>query len=128
MTPKAEKDALWKDLKLQWSFLKRDSGADEVKKGEAKKRINEIQESLKLEKTNWDAPRQGAPGSHLTNAGASPTPSNNVLVEKILGTLLDMKRETNESIVSLTQKINSLEEKVLSGACNCAPPADKPLD
>ena len=128
MTPKAEKDALWKDLKLQWSFLKRDSGADEVKKGEAKKRINEIQDSLKLEKTNWDAPRQGAPGSHLTNAGASPTPSNNALVEKILGTLLDMKREINEDMVSLTQKINSLEEKVLSGACNCAPPADKPLD
>lgn len=128
MTPKAEKDALWKDLKLQWSFLKRDSGADEVKKGEAKKRINEIQESLKLEKTNWDAPRQGAPGSHLTNAGASPTPSNNALIEKILGTLLDMKRETNESIISLTQKINSLEEKVLSGACNCAPPAETPLD
>ena len=128
MTPKAEKDALWKDLKLQWSFLKRDSGADEVKKGEAKKRINEIQESLKLEKTNWDAPRQGAPGSHLTNAGASPAPSNNALVEKILGTLLDMKREINEDMVSLTQKINSLEEKVLSGACNCAPPADKPLD
>ena len=128
MTPKTEKDALWKDLKLQWSFLKRDSGADEVKKGEAKKRMNEIQESLKLEKTNWDAPRQGAPGSHLTNAGASPTPSNNALVEKILGTLLDMKRETNESIISLTQKINSLEEKVSSCACNCAPPADKPLD
>ena len=128
MTPKAEKDALWKDLKLQWSFLKRDSGADEVKKGEAKKRINEIQDSLKLEKTNWDAPRQGAPGSHLTNAGASPTPSNNALVEKILGTLLDMKREINEDMVSLTQKINSLEEKVLSGACNCAPPAETPLD
>ena len=128
MTDKAEKDKLWKDLKLQWSFLKRDSGADEVKKGEAKKRINEIQDSLKLEKTNWDAPRQGAPGSHLTNAGAAPTPSNNALVEKILGTLLDMKREINEDMVSLTQKINSLEEKVLSGACNCAPPADKPLD
>ncbi len=128
MTPKAEKDALWKDLKLQWSFLKRDSGADEVKKGEAKKRINEIQDSLKLEKTNWDAPRQGAPGSHLTNAGAAPTPSNNALVEKILGTLLDMKREINEDMVSLTQKINSLEEKVSSGACNCAPPAETPLD
>ncbi len=120
MTPKAEKDALWKDLKLQWSFLKRDSGADEVKKGEAKKRINEIQESLKLEKTNWDAPRQGAPGSHLTNAGASPTPSNNALVEKILGTLLDMKRELNEDHASLSQKLNSLEEKVNSCACNCA--------
>ena len=120
MTPKAEKDALWKDLKLQWSFLKRDSGADEAKKGEAKKRINEIQEALKLEKTNWDAPRQGAPGSHLTNAGASPTPSNNALVEKILGTLLDMKRELNEDHASLSQKLNSLEEKVNSCACNCA--------
>ena len=128
MTDKAEKDKLWKDLKLQWSFLKRDSGADEVKKGEAKKRINEIQESLKLEKTNWDAPRQGAPGSHLTNAGAAASPSNNALVEKILGTLLDMKREMNEDHATLSQKINSLEEKVLSGACNCAPPADKPLD
>ena len=128
MTPKSEKDALWKDLKATWQILKRDSGADEVAKGKAKERINEIQESLKLEKTNWDAPRQGAPGSHLTNAGASPTPSNNALVEKILGTLLDMKREINEDMVSLTQKINSLEEKVLSGACNCAQPADKPLD
>ena len=120
MTPKAEKNTICNEIKLKWSFLKRDSGADEVKKGEAKKRINEIQESLKLEKTNWDAPRQGAPGSHLTNAGASPTPSNNALVEKILGTLLDMKRELNEDHASLSQKINSLEEKVNSCACNCA--------
>ena len=128
MTPKTEKDNLWKDLKATWQILKRDSGADEVAKGKAKERINEIQEALKLEKTNWDAPRQGAPGSHLTNAGAAPTPSNNALVEKILGTLLDMKRELNEDHATLSQKINSLEEKVLSGACNCAPPADKPLD
>jgi hypothetical protein len=128
MTPKSEKDALWKDLKATWQILKRDSGADEVAKGKAKERINEIQESLKLEKTNWDAPRQGAPGSHLTNAGASPTPSNNALVEKILGTLLDMKRELNEDHATLSQKLTTLEEKVLSGACNCAQPADKPLD
>ena len=128
MTPKTEKDNLWKDLKATWQILKRDSGADEVAKGKAKERINEIQEALKLEKTNWDAPRQGAPGSHLTNAGAAPTPSNNALVEKILGTLLDMKRELNEDHATLSQKINSLEEKVSSCACNCAPPADKPLD
>ena len=128
MTDKAEKDKLWKDLKTTWQVLKRDSGADEVAKGKAKEKINEIQEALKLEKTNWDAPRSGAPGSHLTNAGAAASPSNNALVEKILGTLLDMKREINEDMVSLTQKINSLEEKVSSCACNCAPPADKPLD
>lgn len=112
MVPKAEKDALWKDLKLQWSFLKRDSGADEAKKGQAKKRINEIQEKLNLDKTDWNQQRQGAPGSHLTKAGASATPSNNALVEKILGTLLDMKREVNEELVKLQQQINSLEGKV----------------
>ena len=72
MSSKAEKDQLWKDLKLQWSFLKRDSEADEIKKGEAKTRINEIQEALKLDKTNWDAPRQGAPGSHLKIAETLP--------------------------------------------------------
>ena len=57
MTDKTEKDNLWGDLKKQWSYLKRDSGADEVQKGSAKERINEIQEKLKLDKTNWDAPR-----------------------------------------------------------------------
>ena len=124
MTDKAEKDNLWKDLKLQWSFLKRDSGADEVKKGEAKTRINEIQEALKLDKTNWDAPRQGAPGSHLTNAGAAASPSNNALVEKILGTLLDMKRVINEDFVTLNQKITKLEE----GMCHCNQTAEVPLD
>ena len=105
MVPKAEKDALWKDLKLQWSFLKRDSGADEAKKGEAKKRINEIQEKLNLDKTDWNQQRQGAPGSHLTKAGASPTPSNNALVEEL---------------ISFHQQLNSLEEKIEKGACNCA--------
>ena len=128
MTDKAEKDSLWKDLKVQWSYLKRDSGADEVKKGSAKERINEIQEKLKLDKTNWDAPRSGAPGSHLTNAGAAASPSNNALVEKILGTVLDMKRTMNEDFVSLNQKINNLEEKVTSCACYCAPKMETPND
>lgn len=125
---KAEKDNLWKDLKATWQILKRDSGADEVAKGKAKERINEIQEALKLDKTNWDAPRSGAPGSHLTNAGAAASPSNNAVVEKILGTLLDMKRELNEDHATLSQKLNSLEEKMSSCACNCAPPAETPLD
>jgi len=125
---KAEKDSLWKDLKIQWSYLKRDSGADEVKKGSAKERINEIQEKLKLDKTDWNAPRSGPPGAHLTNAGAAASPSNNALVEKILGTILDMKRTMNEDFVSLNQKINNLDEKVTSCACNCAPPMETPND
>jgi hypothetical protein len=119
MTDKSEKDNLWKDLKLQWSYLKRDSGADEVKKGAAKERINEIQEALKLDKTDWNQPRSGPPGSHLTNAGASPNPSDKILIEKVLGTVLDMKRVMNEEFMTITQKINSLDEKMKSCTCNC---------
>ena len=111
MTPKAEKDALWKELKTSWAVLKRDSGADEVAKGKAKERINEIQDKLKLDKTDWNTPRSGPPGSHLTKAGASPNPSNNALVEKILGTILDLKREVNESLVTINKQISILEER-----------------
>jgi hypothetical protein len=125
LTDKAEKDSLWKDLKVQWSYLKRDSGADEVKKGTAKERINEIQEKLKLDKTDWNQNRS-QPGAHLTAPTASP--SNNALVEKILGTVLDLKRAMNEDFVALNQKINTLEEKVSSCACNCAPPMETPND
>ena len=118
-TDKATKDALWKDLKLSWSYLKRDSGADEVKKGQAKERINEIQEALKLDKTDWNQPRSGPPGSHLTKAGASSNPSDKILIEKVLGTVLDMKRVMNEEFMTITQKINSLDEKMKSCTCNC---------
>ena len=128
MTDKTEKDSLWKDLKIQWSYLKRDSGADEVKKGAAKERINEIQEKLKLDKTDWNQPRSGPPGSHLTKAGASSNPSDKILIEKVLGTVLDMKRVMNEDFMALNKKINSLEEKMSSCACNCAPPTETPLD
>jgi hypothetical protein len=128
LTDKTEKDSLWKDLKIQWSYLKRDSGADEVKKGAAKERINEIQEKLKLDKTDWNQPRSGPPGSHLTKAGASSNPSDKILIEKVLGTVLDMKRVMNEDFMALNKKINSLEEKMSSCACNCAPPTETPLD
>ena len=128
MTSKEERDQLWKDLKASWAVLKRDSGADEVAKGKAKEKINETQDALKLDKTDWNQPRSGPPGSHLTKAGASPNPSNNALVEKILGTVLDMKRELNEDLVKINQKLTTLEGKVSEGMCNCAPPADKPLD
>lgn len=114
MIPKTEKDSLWKDLKIQWSYLKRDSGSDEIKKGHAKERINEIQEALSLEKTDWNTPRSGAPGSHLTTAGASVSPSNNALVEKILGTVLDMKRIIGEEFIQVNQKLTRLEEN-----CTC---------
>ncbi len=106
---KSDKDALWKDLKMQWSNLKRGSNATESEKGTAKERINEIQDKLGLEKTNWNANRQ-QPGSHLQNGGAVASPSNNALVEKILGTVLETRREMNEKFMALTQKLNKMEE------------------
>ena len=112
MTSKEERDQLWKDLKASWAVLKRDSGADEVAKGKAKEKINEIQDALKLDKTDWNQPRSGPPGSHLTKAGASPNPSNNALVEKILGTVLDMKRELNEDLVKINQKLTDRKSVV----------------
>jgi hypothetical protein len=113
---KSEKDALWKDLKAQWGNLKRGSNATESEKGTSKERINEIQEKLGLEKTNWNANRQ-QPGSHLQSGGAATSPSNNALVEKILGTVLETRREMNETLMTLTQKMNRMEEKPCN--CNC---------
>ena len=63
--------------------------------------------------------RSGPPGSHLTKAGASPNPSDKILIEKVLGTVLDMKRVMNEEFMTITQKINSLDEKMKSCTCNC---------
>lgn len=111
----SDKDELWKELKTQWAVLKRGSGASEADKGKAKERINEIQEKLGVEKTSWDQPRQ--PGSHLIaggNGAASGTGSIDLgtKLDKILGALLDTKREVNERITELTKQVNGLEAKV----------------
>lgn len=117
---KAEKDSLWKELKTSWSVLKRESGADEVAKGKAKERINEIQEKLKLDKTDWNTPRSGPPGSHLTKAGASSNPSDKLLIEKVLGTVLDAKRILAEEFITLNQRLTTLEKMMESCGCKCA--------
>lgn len=99
-----EKDELWKDLKAQWAQLKRGSNASESDKGKAKERINEIQDKLGLERTKWDQPRQ--PGSHLTSKSNSG--GNDPLIEKVLGTVLDMRREMNEQLMQVQQQINKM--------------------
>ena len=120
-TDKSEtKDALWKDLKLCNGVISNETLVQmKSRKVQAKERINEIQEALKLDKTDWNTPRSGPPGSHLTKAGASPNPSDKILIEKVLGTVLDMKRVMNEEFMTITQKINSLDEKMKSCTCNC---------
>lgn len=111
MIQKDEKDALWKDLKVQWASLKRGSNADEIEKGKAKERINEIQEKLNLDKTNWNQNRQ-QPGTHLTQTSSNP--SSNALIEKILGTVLDARREMNERLLMIQQTLNRMEDKTPS--------------
>lgn len=111
---KTEKDSLWKDLKLQWGSLKRGSNATEPEKGTAKERINEIQEKLGLEKTNWNANRQ-QPGSHLQTGSLTSSPSSNAIVEKILGTVLETRREMMDAFMDLQQRLNKMEEN----HCNC---------
>lgn len=103
-----EKDQLWKDLKAQWAQLKRGSNATETEKGKAKERINEIQDKLGLERTKWDQPRQ--PGSHLTSSGSGSSGSggDNVLIEKVLGTVLEMRREMNDQLLEVQQRLNKM--------------------
>lgn len=97
----SDKDQLWKDLKGEWAHLKRGSNATEVEKGAAKERINEIQEKLGLEKTKWDQPRQN--GSHLQ--GGTDATTANPMLSKILGTVLEIRRELGE----LTSEVNKMK-------------------
>lgn len=97
----SDKDQHWKDLKAQWAHLKRGSNASEVEKGAAKEKINEIQEKLGLEKTKWDQPRQG--GSHLQ--GGSDASTANPMLSKILGTVLETRRELGE----LASEVNKMK-------------------
>lgn len=106
----SDKDQHWKDLKAEWAHLKRGSNATEVEKGAAKERINAIQEKLGLEKTKWDQPRQG--GSHLQGGGTDTTTANPMLA-KILGTVLEIRRELGE-LSSDVNKLKAGEEKPLA--------------
>lgn len=88
---KEQRNELWTELKSQWSVLKGGSGAGEKEKGTARARINEIQESLGLQKTDWAAPRQpkdSIPGNTVDNDK----------LDRILGTILDKFRHLNERL------------------------------
>jgi hypothetical protein len=106
----SDKDQHWKDLKAEWAHLKRGSNATEVEKGAAKERINAIQEKLGLEKTRWDQPRQN--GTHLQNGGTIDT--GNPMLQKILGTVLETRRELGELQVLVNQIKASGEVKPLA--------------
>lgn len=57
----ADKDALWKELKSSWDIVKKET--DVSKKDAAKKRINEIQETLGLKRTTFGEGGERSSGS-----------------------------------------------------------------
>ena len=112
--PEVDKDALWKELKLKWSALKRTSNSTDEQKAKAKIRINEIQDLLKIDKTDFDAPYEGK-----TKSGTTKTKNNaeytgpdrqtsSVDYQKLMGTILDKTRILEEKLDAISEKIDKL--------------------
>ena len=78
---KTERDNLWKELKLSWASLKRGSSANEAQTTAAKTRINEIQDELGLDKTDWEVPYQK--GQVSKTSGGSAAGSTSIGTESI---------------------------------------------
>jgi len=93
-----KKDELWKELKLKWSALKRGSNSNDAQKEAAKKRINEIQDTLSLDKTDFDKPYEGGKGGGGTSDGGTKTVASSIDTQKILGTILDKHRILEEKL------------------------------
>lgn len=112
--PEVDKDALWKELKLKWSALKRTSNSTEEQKAKAKIRINEIQDLLKIDKTDFDAPYEGKTksGTAKTKNSAEYTgpdrQTSSVDYQKLMGTILDKTRTLEEKLDAISEKIDKL--------------------
>jgi hypothetical protein len=107
-----DKDALWKELKLKWSALKRTSNSNDQQKAAAKVRINEIQDSLKIDKTDFDAPYEGKTNNakgKTNNAKEYTGPdrqTSSADYQKLMGTILDKSRVLEEKLDLILTKIN----------------------
>ncbi len=97
------KNKLWKELKLKWSALKRNSNSNDTQKAAAKKRINEIQDELGLDKTDFEAPYEG--GSQKKTKEVENTGG---VVNQMAGISVD----TQKSIAVVNQKAHNIEEKL----------------
>ena len=112
--PEVDKDALWKELKLKWSALKRTSNSNDQQKAAAKVRINEIQDLLKIDKTDFDAPYEGKTNNakgKTNNAKDYAGPdrqTSSVDYQKLMGTVLDKSRILEEKLDAIEAKIDKL--------------------
>ncbi len=110
--PEVDKDALWKELKLKWSALKRTSNSTDEQKVKAKVRINEIQELLKIDKTDFDAPYEGKTNTAKTKTKNSveytgpDRQTSSADYQKLMGTLLDKTRILEDKLDAISQKID----------------------
>ena len=94
---KNERDNLWKELKLSWASLKRGSSANEAQKTAAKTRINEIQDELGLDKTDWEVPYQKGQVSKTSGGSAAGSTSiGTESIQKALDAILNRCREIQE--------------------------------
>lgn len=96
------KNKLWKELKLKWSALKRNSNSNDAQKESAKKRINEIQDELGLDKTDFTIPYDGGKKTDVK--------------EKDTGGVLNQSKgvsiDTQKIIAAVNQKAHNIEEKL----------------
>ena len=98
------KNKLWKELKLKWSALKRNSNSNDAQKAAAKKRINEIQDELGLDKTDFEAPYDGGNSKKATKE----VQNEGGVVNQMAGISVD----TQKIIAAINQKAHNIEEKL----------------
>lgn len=113
---KDDKDKLWRELKLKWSALKRGSNSNETQKEAAKKRINEIQDELRLDRTDFSIPYE--PGkrsdakSKKDDVGPNYDSGADENTRKVLGAMMDFKRQINEKLDNITALLEHQKKMV----------------
>ena len=109
------KDKLWGELKLKWKALKRGSNSNDEQKLAAKKRINEIQDLLGLDKTDFEAPYEGGKtretAKKVNTNDVGPNYSDKDL-KAILGATLDSKRLVLEKLADLEDKVTAILDRL----------------
>ena len=112
---KETKDKLWGELKLKWKALRRGSNSNDEQKLAAKKRINEIQDVLGLDKTDFDAPYEGGNTQQTAKKSkhddVGPHYSDKDL-KAILGATLDGKRQITEKLADLEDKVTAILDRL----------------
>ena len=107
---KTEKNAMWKELKMKWAVLKRGSSSNDEQKKAAKDRINEIQEALGLDKTDFDKPYEPKGGSTTASTGDNKIGTESI--QKALVQILNRARENGEEIAEIKKVVERIDASI----------------